>query len=385
MDYLKRAEELSGETLLNRRYFHRNAEVGLDMPKTKAYIIRKLKEYGIMPEECSYGVTAVIGKGEKTLLLRADADALPMAEKSGLEFACPTGKEAHTCGHDMHAAMLLTAAKMLKENEALLNGKVKLMFQTGEEILAGARAMVLAGVLENPEPCAALSFHVGPGGRVGEFYYNCGGTMMLSSDGFEITVTGKGGHSGYPNNSIDPIGTAVQIYTALEHLALYERDPEHTAILTVCAFEAGDAYNIIPEKAVMRGGIRTSDARTREMLVRRLKEIAREIAAANRTAAEVTMTTECPPLVCDPELTKKMAGFLSQLPGAKAASGIRSSGSDDFAEIASRIPSAYFYLAAGFEDRAPGISHNPEVIFNEEVLPFGAAGLAFCAEKWLKP
>ena len=123
MNYYERAKELKEETIENRRYFHENAEVGLDMPKAKAYVMEKLREYGLEPKECGHGVTATLGKGGKVLLLRADMDALPMPEESGLSFACNTGK-VHACGHDFHAAMLLTAAKMLKENESELKGTV---------------------------------------------------------------------------------------------------------------------------------------------------------------------------------------------------------------------------------------------------------------------
>ena len=137
MNYYERASVLRAETVEHRRFFHTNAEVGLYMPKAKAYVMAKLKEYGLEPEECGEGVTAAIGKGGRTILLRADMDALPMEEESGLEFACPTGTEAHACGHDLHAAMLLTAAKMLKEDEAKLEGVVRFMFQPAEETLKG--------------------------------------------------------------------------------------------------------------------------------------------------------------------------------------------------------------------------------------------------------
>ena len=139
MNYYNRAKELAEETVAHRRYMHTNAEAGLDLPKTKAYVMEQLRACGIDAQDCGYGVTATIGKGGKVLLLRADMDALPMAEESGEEFACPTGKTAHTCGHDFHAAMLLTAAKMIKENEDALEGTVKLMFQPAEETFEGSK------------------------------------------------------------------------------------------------------------------------------------------------------------------------------------------------------------------------------------------------------
>ena len=142
MNYYERALELKDETIANRRHIHKNAETGLDLPKTKAYVMEKLTEYGLEPKDCGYGVTATLGKGGKVLLLRADMDALPMPEESGEEFACPTGKEAHTCGHDFHAAMLLTAAKMLKEKEDTLEGTIKFMFQPAEETFEGSKRIL---------------------------------------------------------------------------------------------------------------------------------------------------------------------------------------------------------------------------------------------------
>ena len=163
MNYYQRALELNEETIANRRYLHTNAETGLDMPKAKAFVMKKLKEYGLEPKECGYGVTAKLGKGGKVLMLRADMDALPMPEESGEPFACPTGKEAHACGHDFHAAMLLTAAKMLKENESELEGTVKFMFQPAEETFEGGKNMIENGILENPKVDAALAYHVAAG------------------------------------------------------------------------------------------------------------------------------------------------------------------------------------------------------------------------------
>lgn len=162
MDYYQRACELKDETVANRRYFHTNAEVGLNCDKAKAYVMEKLAEYGIEPRDCGHGVVATLGAGSPVILLRADMDALPMPEESGEPFACPDGKHAHACGHDFHAAMLLAAARMLKENEGDLKGTVKLMFQPAEETFEGAKDMIAAGVLEDPRPDVALAYHVTP-------------------------------------------------------------------------------------------------------------------------------------------------------------------------------------------------------------------------------
>ncbi|MBD5085384.1 MAG: amidohydrolase [Clostridiales bacterium] len=383
MDYAQRAQELRDETVAHRRYFHTNAEVGLETPKAVDYVMERLTEYGLKPEKCGHGVTASIGSGGKTLLLRADMDALPMGEESGEPFACPTGTEAHTCGHDFHAAMLLTAAKMLKENEAALGGTVRLMFQPAEETFEGAKDMIECGILEGVD--GALAFHVSPGRMpVGLVFYNGGGVMMSSVDGFRVTVYGKGAHGAYPHSSTDPINIAVHIYLALEALIAREADPSKNCVLTVGSFCAGSAPNIIPETAVLQGTIRTNDKACRELLVRRMKETAAGVAQVYGGSAEIEMLSEVPPLICDKELTDKVVGYLQELPGLTLYPGIAASASEDFAMVAERVPSVFMYLSAGFQDeRGDAPAHNPKVRFNEDVCAIGPAGLAHCATRWL--
>ena len=384
MDYMTRARELREETVAHRRYFHTNAEVGLDTPKAAAYVMKRLEECGLRPERCGHGVAAAIGSGGKTLLLRADMDALPMGEESGESFACPTGTEAHTCGHDFHAAMLLTAARMLKENEGALRGTVRLMFQPAEETFEGAKDMIAHGILDGVD--GALAFHVSPGRMpVGLVFYNSGGVMMSSVDGFRITVHGKGAHGAYPHSSVDPINIAVHIYLALEALIAREADPGKNCVLTVGSFSAGSAPNIIPDTAVLQGTIRTNDPACRELLVRRMKEMSAGTARLYGGSADVEMLSEVPPLVCDKALTDRMAGYLKELPGLTLCPGIAASASEDFAVVAEKVPGAFMYLSAGFEDqRGEAPAHNPKVRFNEDVCAIGPACLAHCAQRWLE-
>ena len=388
MNYYERALALKEETIAHRRFFHVNAEVGLNMPKGQAYVLEELKKLGIDAKPCGHGVTATVGKGGKCLLLRADMDALPMAEESGLDFACPTGTEAHTCGHDFHVAMLLTAAKMLKENEENLEGTVKFMFQPAEETFEGAKNMLENGILENPAPDAALAYHVTSGKMpVGIYMYNNASTMMFSVDGFKITIHGKGAHGAYPHASIDPINIAVHIYTALEALIAREVDPAKANLLTIGKFAAGTASNIIPETAELQGTIRSNDKPSRELLVRRMKEIAVKTAETYGGTAEIEMLSEVPPLICDPKLTNEFVGYMKDMniPGAMPYPGISASASEDFASIADKIPGTFMYLSAGFlDDRGGAPAHNPKVQFNEDVCPIGASSYAHCATEWLK-
>lgn len=388
MNYYERALELKDETIANRRHIHKNAETGLDLPKTKAYVMEKLTEYGLEPKDCGYGLTATLGKGGKVLLLRADMDALPMPEESGEEFACPTGKEAHTCGHDFHAAMLLTAAKMLKEKEDTLEGTIKFMFQPAEETFEGSKNMIENGILENPPVDAALAYHVSPGKMpIGLFMYNDKDTMMYSVDGFKITIHGKGSHGAYPHVGVDPINIGVHIHLALQELIARESDPTHSCVLTIGQFAGGTAANIIPETAVLQGTIRTNKPEARELLVRRMKEVAEKTAAVYNGTVDIEMISEVPPLICNPKLTDEVVGYMQELgiPGLTPYPGISASASEDFAVIAEKVPSTFMYLSAGYlDERGQYPAHHPKAQFNEDVCPIGAACLAHCASQWLK-
>ena len=388
MNFYERALQLRDELIENRRYLHSNAETGLHMPLAKAFVSEKLKEYDIDAKECGAGITALLGKGGgKVLLLRADMDALPMMEESGLDFACTNGC-AHTCGHDLHAAMLLTAAKLLKESENEIEGTVKLMFQPAEETFEGSANMIANGILENPHVDAALGYHVASGKMpCGIFMYNNASTMMFSSDGFRIHVKGKGAHGAYPQDSIDPINIACHTHINLQELIARESNPEHACVLTIGQLQAGTAQNIIPETAVLAGTIRTNKTEARELLVRRMKEVAEGTAAVFGGSAEIETLPGVPPLICDPTVTNDMVKYMMEagIPGATPYPGIVASASEDFAVVAEKVPSAFMYLSAGYpDDRGAAPAHNPKVQFNEDVLPQGAAWLAHCAIRWLQ-
>ncbi len=392
MTFFDRAKELNEELVENRRYLHQHAETGLHLPMTKEYVMRKLGEYGIEPKECGEGVTALIGLADKTdeskvLLLRADMDALPMREETGLAFAREDGNAAHTCGHDCHAAMLLTAAKMLKERESELEGTVKLMFQPAEETLKGCKHMVEHGILENPKVDAALAYHVGAGKMpLGIFMYNDTGTMMYSSNMFRINIKGKGSHGAYPGEAIDPINIGARIHLGLQDLIEKESSPEHKCMLTIGQFIAGSAPNIIPDSATMTGSLRAGNPRIPEFLFQCMRKIAESTAKKFGGTADVEVLTDVPPLICNSEMVREVVRYMQEMnvPGAVPYPNVSASASEDFAVLASKVPSVFMYLSAGFQDeRGEALAHNPKVQFNEGVLPIGAAYLAHCAMRWL--
>ena len=347
MSYYDRALEMKDELIANRHYLHENAEVGLTLPKTRAYVEEKLREYGIEPQRCGEGVTGLIGKGGKVLLLRADMDALAMPEESGLPFASKDPNAAHCCGHDMHATMLLGAAKLLKEHENELKGTVKLMFQPSEETLTGSRNMLEHGILENPKVDAALAYHVGPGQLpIGMFMYNANSTMMFSNNDLHIRVRGKGGHGAMPQNCVDPISVGAHIVVALQEIISREMDPKASCVITIGSFHAGTALNVIPEEAVLDGTLRADTKEAQKQLVKRVREVAEATAKVYGAEAEVEITDGAPPLICDKETTEEFVGYMRELaiPGTMEQPDVAASASEDFACIAEQVPYEFFFV-----------------------------------------
>ncbi len=388
MNYYKRALELKEESIRHRRYFHSNAEYGLTLPKTTDYILNRLTDYGLTPERCGHGVVASVGKGGKTILLRADMDALPMREDSGEPFACTSGTASHSCGHDFHAAILLTVAKMLKEQENSLNGTVRFMFQPAEETFEGARDMIEAGLFQAGKPDASIALHVMPGHTpIGTFMYNGTSTMMSSVDGFRIHIQGKGGHGAFPHNAINPITIGAHIHLALSEMIANEADPADSCVLSVCHFEAGSAPNIIPHTAFMEGTLRAKNEETRKRLVNRIHEICDLTARRYGGSATIESLSDMASLTNDPALTEKMVGYIYELPipNLQGQPGITANASDDYAMITNEVPSCYFNLSAGYSDERGDFGvHHPKVRFNEDALPIGASMLAHCAYRWLQ-
>lgn len=386
MNYLKRAKELEETMIADRRHLHANPEVGLELPETVQYVVDQLTAMGYQPEVIGGGVTAMVGKPGKTILLRADMDALPMEELSGVAFASKRDA-AHTCGHDMHTSMLLGAARMLKENEGALNGTVKFMFQPAEEIFAGAKAMIEEGILENPRPDCAMSSHVFSGHHFDKVFVK-EGPLLSSCNGFKITITGKGAHGAQPQNGIDPINIGVHIHLALQELIAREVDFNNGALLTFGQFVSGTAANIIPQTAVMQGTLRTFNEEIRGYLAERMQTIVKLTAEKFRGSAEVEIISDLPVLMNNPELTETFRTYLEDMDGdfIKVEEGFMATASEDFAYIAREIPAVTVFFGASDTGSAEEMypMHHPKVKFDERVLHRGAAMYATVADKWLK-
>lgn len=393
---LREAKALQEEIKSHRLWLHTHAETGFDLTETKPYVKSALMKMGYTVQECGKaGLVTTVGKpGGKVILLRADMDALPIAEEADVDFACQNGR-MHACGHDMHTAMLLGAAKILKAHESELGGTVKLMFQPAEEIFEGSKDMIASGVLENPRPDAALMIHVAAGMPLpaGTVVVSAPGVSAPAADYFTIRVHGKGCHGSAPQNGIDPLTAAAHILIALQEIHARELSASDEAVLTIGTFHAGEAGNVIPDTATMGGTIRTYDEKTRSYLKERITAIAKNVAEAFRAGAEVGFGSGCPTLVNDKGLSETVTGYLKDLLGANRAfttaelSGgkpARGGGSEDFAYVSHEVPSLMLALAAGEPSKGYVYpQHHPKVKFDESVLSTGAAVFVDCALQYL--
>ena len=398
---LREAEQLRETVLSERRTLHANAETGFDLTQTLAFVKKELTEMGLQPVDCGRaGVIALVGgkKPGKTFLLRADMDALPIEEQADVPFASKNGR-MHACGHDLHTAMLLGAARLLKAHEDEIAGTVKLMFQPAEEIFEGSHDMIEAGLLENPKVDAALMIHVMAGMPFapGTVIVSGPGVSAPAADYFEIKVQGKGCHGSMPNTGVDPLTAAAHILIALQEIQARELALGDRAVLTVGTLHAGTAANAIPDTAVMGGSIRTFDEETRAYIKERLTQIAEGVAQSFRAEATVTFGSGCPTLVNDRDLAGCAEVYARELLGEgrafsaaalSAAGGGKSSktaGSEDFAYVSQKVPSIMLALASGQPEKGYCYpQHHPMVKFDESVLPTGSAVYAYMALRWLE-
>lgn len=382
---LSEAASLQDELVAHRRWLHRHAEVGFALTETKEYVRNALLNMGITPTDCGKaGLTVTLGDptAGKTILLRADMDALPIPEESGEEFACPAGT-MHACGHDLHTTMLLGAAKLLKAHESELKGAVKLMFQPAEEVFEGAKDMIAQGILENPRPDAALMIHVTAGVPMpaGMVIVCPPGVSAPAADYFTITVQGKGCHGSAPQNGIDALTAASHILLALQEIHARELPATEEAVLTIGTFQGGTAPNVIADSATLQGTIRTYSEETRAFLKERMTAISAAIATAYRATATTEFGSGCPTLVNDAALAKTVCASLRDtlnprmvLNAADLPTPTRGGGSEDFAYVSQQVPSLMLALAAGQPDKGYAFpQHHPKVRFDESVLSTGSA------------
>jgi amidohydrolase len=387
---LDAAWEIDPEVVANRRYLHQHPELAFQEENTSRYISEKLTELGIA-HQTGIAKTGIVGWIEgsrpgKTVLLRADIDALPIDELNDVPYKSNTPGVMHACGHDAHTAILLGVARLLNERRGDFAGTVKLLFQPAEEVPpGGAKPMIEAGVLENPTVDAAFGVHLAqdiPAGSIGV----CAGPMTAAPDSINIRIRGLGGHAAGPHRCIDPIVVAALCIVALQTLVSREVNPLRQAVVTIGNLHAGSVRNIIPEEAIMEGTVRTFDEEIRQDLARRIPELVRGIATAMRAEADVTFEFGYPTLVNDHAMADVVRDVVRDVLGPeKLLEREPSMVGEDMSYFLQRVPGCFFMVGTHNIERGLiyGHHHPRFDIDDEAALPVGVATLATVALRYL--
>ncbi|MBC8061896.1 MAG: amidohydrolase [Clostridiaceae bacterium] len=377
MDFLFQANDIKAELSEWRRDFHAHPELGYEELRTSS----KIKEFLIKEniefyETAATGICAIIrGKGEKTVALRGDMDALPLVEKNQCDYISKNPGKMHACGHDAHTAILMGVAKILNSIKQELKGNVKLFFEPAEETTGGARVMIEEGVLENPKVDAIIGLHVDEKIETG-FIGLKKGVVNAASNPFTIKIKGKGGHGARPNDCIDPVVISAQVILALQTIVSREIPPTDPAVITIGSIHGGTAQNIIPEEVVISGVIRTMKTEHREYVKKRLKEVAEGIATSMRGNCDIEIEDSYPCLYNNDELVQVFKASSSMIIGAENVITLEkpSMGVESFAYFAMERPSVFYFL--GSKNEKKGITHpahGSHFDIDEECLPIGVA------------
>ena len=380
------AQNMSEELINMRRILHRMPETEFEEYKTSAFIQDHLKKLGIPFEiKVKTGVVGLIQgvKPGKTLLLRADIDALPVTEEADIDFRSEHDGKMHACGHDVHMTCLLGAAKILNDNRDKLCGNVKLVFQPAEEGAGGALPMIQEGVMEDPHVDACIAMHVEPFEKCGNIQIK-DGAIMASPDDFELTVYGRGGHGAYPHLCVDPIVIASQIVNAYQTIISRSIDPMTPCALSVCTFNAGSFMNVIPNSAHITGTARSFDKETRKALSSRLKLIAESISESMGGKCDFKFRELYPPVINDPDMNILIEKAAEKLSVRSVRISQASMAGDDFSYFGEIVPSVYFKLGIANEDETLNHPlHHSKFTVNENAIPIGTALLAQSAIDYL--
>jgi hippurate hydrolase len=364
-----------------RHRLHRVPEVGLDLPRTQEIVLAELDGLGL---EVSQGrqlssVTAVLrgGRPGPAVLLRGDMDGLPVQEETGLPWASELPGAMHACGHDLHTAMLVGAARVLAGRREQLAGDVVLMFQPGEEGFDGAGRMLEEGVLDaaGRRVSSAYGMHVMSALYPRKAFTTRPGTLMAASDGLHVTVRGEGGHGSAPHRAKDPVTAAAEMVTALQTLVTRRFDVFDPVVVTVGSFHAGTKRNVIPDEAHFEATVRTFSTAARDRVREESVRLCRQLAAAHGLEVDVEYLDEYPPTVNDPEHTAFAAGVVAEVFGEDRLPALPfpQTGAEDFSRVLQEVPGCYLFLGActgGDPDTAPN-NHSPRATFDDAVLSDG--------------
>jgi amidohydrolase len=387
--FLAEAETLHEELVAIRRDLHAHPELGFEEIRTARIVAEQLGALGyeVVTGVGKTGVVGLLGggrPGERTVLLRFDMDALPIQEQNEVPYRSQTPGVMHACGHDSHVAIGIGVATLLARHRDELRGTIKLMFQPAEEGLGGAKAMITDGVLQGPNVDIALGLHVSSNHDTGTAVVRSG-AMMAAADRLEIAVRGRGGHAAHPEQTIDAVLVAAQIVVALQTIISRNLNPEEVGVVTIGSIHAGNAANVIAAEATMSGSIRSFSEETRELLHRRIAEVAAGVAASLGAEAQITIARGVDPTVNAPAPTAVMHQAAASVLGAdNIDTTYRTTGGEDFSAVLARVPGNFFFLGA--RDAARGLSyphHNPRFDIDEACLPQGVAILCDAAVRCL--
>ncbi|MEM6462699.1 MAG: M20 aminoacylase family protein [Pseudomonadota bacterium] len=374
MPVLNRVAELQSEITEWRRHLHEHPELLFDVHETAGFVERKLKEFGCDEVVTGIGRTGVVGliKGRndgsgRAIGLRADMDALPIEEITGKPWASKTKGKMHACGHDGHTAMLLGAAKYLSETRNF-DGSIAVIFQPAEEGGGGGDEMVKDGMMERFGIDEVYGMHNMPGLAVGEFATRSG-AIMAATDEFTIKIRGRGGHAAMPYQTIDPITIGAQVVSGLQLIASRNADPLQSIVISVTKFNAGTAYNVIPEEAELAGTVRTLDPDVRAMAETRISQIVHNVSDAHNAEATVNYRRGYPMTFNHADETDFTVSVASEIVGADKVEPEVSPtmGGEDFSYMLEARPGSFIFIGNG--DTAT--LHHPNYDFNDEIIPFG--------------
>lgn len=386
--FLTEANGLFDYTCSVRRNIHENPELGFHEYRTSQFIVEELKK---LPVKVQSGIaeTGVVGiiEGAKpgpVILLRFDIDALPIQEETGAVYASKTSGVMHACGHDAHIATGLTVAKILCNHKNEFNGTVKLMFQPAEEGDGGARRMVEEGVLKDPTPECALTLHVWNEKPVGWVGIRPG-PVMAGSSRFFVRITGKGGHGAVPNASIDPVLASAQIVTALQSIVSRNVSPLQQAVLSVTSIQTGQAFNVIPQVAEIKGTVRTFEKNVQEVVEQRFEKIVKGVAEAMGCTAVIQFVQTTSPVTNDPKITEIVKNVAQRdLPSLTLEQNYQTMGSEDMSEVMDVIPGCYFFVGTANSEKGLNFGHHhPKFDIDEAALPAGIALMVGAAFEYL--
>ncbi|UWR71010.1 M20 aminoacylase family protein [Phaeobacter inhibens] len=386
MPVVNRIADYAEEMKIWRRHLHQIPELALDLPKTAAFVAERLREFGVDELHegiATSGMVAIInGQGDQagegpTIGLRADMDALPIPEETGVDYDSGHAGNMHACGHDGHTTMLLGAAKYLAETRNF-KGRVALIFQPAEEAIGGARIMVEEGIMERFNISEVYALHNAPGLPVGAFA-TTPGPLMAAVDTFHINIQGVGGHGAMPHETRDPVMAACGMAQAIQTIVSRNHYALDDLVVSVTQIHTGTVDNVIPDTAYINGTVRTFDPRVQEMVMRRMKEIVAGQAASYGVEAELDYEVGYPATINDAAKTGFAATVAGEIAGSEnvEAEAGREMGAEDFSYMLQARPGAYLFLGQG--DSA-GL-HHPKYDFNDEIAPIGASFFARLVER----